>query len=159
MVFLMETKLNKKRMEKVRRSYGFTNGIDIEAEGSRGGLCLAWKGDIKRWASNIRRSKEGLKRKLSKDIEILLEKEKDDETMAKIIDTKIHLNIKIDKDEMYWEQRARVNWLLLGDKNSAFFHKCASACRRINTISRLESDDGREITDGLEISETATLFF
>ncbi|KAG8493308.1 hypothetical protein CXB51_010696 [Gossypium anomalum] len=30
----------------VRRSCGFLNGIDIEAEGSRGGLCLAWKEDI-----------------------------------------------------------------------------------------------------------------
>ncbi|KAA3486529.1 reverse transcriptase [Gossypium australe] len=33
-------------MEKFRRSCGFLNGIDIEAEGSRGGLCLAWKEDI-----------------------------------------------------------------------------------------------------------------
>ncbi|KAA3486777.1 reverse transcriptase [Gossypium australe] len=45
-VFLMETKIDKQRMEKVRRSCGFLNGIDIEAEGSRGGLCLAWKEDI-----------------------------------------------------------------------------------------------------------------
>ncbi|KAA3479379.1 expansin-A1-like [Gossypium australe] len=46
LVFLMETKLDQKRMERVRRRCGFTNGIDIEAEGSRGRLCLAWKGDI-----------------------------------------------------------------------------------------------------------------
>ncbi|KAH1108543.1 hypothetical protein J1N35_012311 [Gossypium stocksii] len=45
MVFLMETKLNKKCMEKVRRSYGFMNGIEVEADGSRSGLCLAWMGD------------------------------------------------------------------------------------------------------------------
>ncbi|KAL1145654.1 hypothetical protein V6Z11_A11G313000 [Gossypium hirsutum] len=44
-VFLMETKIDKQRMEKVR-SCGFLNGIDVEAEGSRGGLCLAWTGDI-----------------------------------------------------------------------------------------------------------------
>ncbi|KAA3457985.1 reverse transcriptase [Gossypium australe] len=41
-----ETKLNQKCMEKVRRSCGFNSGIDIEAEGSRGGLCLTWKSDI-----------------------------------------------------------------------------------------------------------------
>ncbi|MBA0672805.1 hypothetical protein Goklo_024186 [Gossypium klotzschianum] len=45
MVFLMETKLDKQRMEKVRKRCGFNNRIDIEAEGSRGGLCLSWKGD------------------------------------------------------------------------------------------------------------------
>ncbi|MBA0631614.1 hypothetical protein Godav_000473, partial [Gossypium davidsonii] len=33
MVFLIETKLDKQRMEKVRRRCGFTNGIDIKAEG------------------------------------------------------------------------------------------------------------------------------
>ncbi|KAA3485196.1 BEACH domain-containing lvsC [Gossypium australe] len=46
MVFLMETKIDKQRMERVRKSCGFLNGIEIEAEGSRGGLCLAWKEDI-----------------------------------------------------------------------------------------------------------------
>ncbi|KAA3486868.1 reverse transcriptase [Gossypium australe] len=43
----METKIDKQCMEKVRRSYGFSNGIEIEAEGSRGGICLVWKEDIK----------------------------------------------------------------------------------------------------------------
>ncbi|MFQ6655549.1 hypothetical protein Gotur_026063 [Gossypium turneri] len=46
MVFLMETKLSKQCMEKVRRKCGFQNGIDVDAEGSRGGLCLAWKVEI-----------------------------------------------------------------------------------------------------------------
>lgn len=45
-VFLMETKIDKKCMEKVRRSYGFMNGINFEAEGSKGNLCPAWKEDI-----------------------------------------------------------------------------------------------------------------
>ncbi|KAA3465140.1 Endonuclease/exonuclease/phosphatase [Gossypium australe] len=42
----METKLDHKRMERIRLRCGYNNGVDIEAEGSRGGLCLAWKGDI-----------------------------------------------------------------------------------------------------------------
>ncbi|KAH1107407.1 hypothetical protein J1N35_011175 [Gossypium stocksii] len=45
-VFFMETKIGKRQMEEVRRRCGFFNGIDVEAVGSRGGLCLAWKGDI-----------------------------------------------------------------------------------------------------------------
>ncbi|KAA3469190.1 reverse transcriptase [Gossypium australe] len=46
MVFLMETKSDQKHMKSVRKRCGFTNGIDIEVDESRGGLCLAWKGDI-----------------------------------------------------------------------------------------------------------------
>lgn len=38
MVFLMETKLNLKRMEKVRRKCGLSCGFEVDADGSRGGL-------------------------------------------------------------------------------------------------------------------------
>lgn len=44
MVFLIETNIDKQRMEKVR-SCGFLNRIDIEAEGSRRKVCLVLKGD------------------------------------------------------------------------------------------------------------------
>ncbi|KAA3474615.1 reverse transcriptase [Gossypium australe] len=43
-VFFMETKLNTNRMERVRRQCGFFNGIDVPAEGFRGGLSLGWNG-------------------------------------------------------------------------------------------------------------------
>ncbi|MBA0777743.1 hypothetical protein Gotri_005722, partial [Gossypium trilobum] len=46
-VFFMEMKLCSIQMERVRRSYGFFNGIDVQTIGSRGGLCLAWKDDVK----------------------------------------------------------------------------------------------------------------
>lgn len=88
-----------------------------------------------------------------------MEKERDDDTMAQIINTRIHLNLEIDKDEMYWEQRARANWLQLGDKNTAFFHKYASIRKRINMINRLDTDDGKEIFEEPEIIETATTYF
>lgn len=34
------------QMERVRRSCGFANGIEVDSEGTRGGLCMAWKNDI-----------------------------------------------------------------------------------------------------------------
>ncbi|KAK5783327.1 hypothetical protein PVK06_037835 [Gossypium arboreum] len=78
---------------------------------------------LERWASTIRRKRESSKRKLTKELDRLAEKERDDETLAQIIDTKIHLNLEIDKDELYWEQRARANWLQFRDRNTAYFHK------------------------------------
>ncbi|KAA3470848.1 reverse transcriptase [Gossypium australe] len=36
------------------------------------------------------------------------------------------INFEIDKDESYWEQRARVKWLKLGDRNTTFFHSIAT---------------------------------
>ncbi|KAA3482263.1 reverse transcriptase [Gossypium australe] len=288
MVSLTETKIDKKRMEKVRRKCGFMNGLEIEAEGSRGGLCLAWKEDIiltlrsfsrnhidvmikednakeewrftgfygspyanrkndtwallrrlgedqshpwderkveafketledcqlenrghsgvwftwergnfaennvkerldrgvanekwkclfptgiimekleklkkhlKTWARSVKSKRKGLKRKLTKELEILAVKERDDDTIAKIIETRINLNMEIDKDEIYWEQQARANWLKVGDKNSSFFHKFATSRRKRNTISRLQLDDGGETTEVNKMSEVATLYF
>ncbi|KAA3451486.1 reverse transcriptase [Gossypium australe] len=88
-----------------------------------------------------------------------MKEDRDDETLSKIIDTKIHLNMEIEKDEVYWEQRARVNWLQSGDRNTAYFHNCATARRRANIISKLILDDGREIYDAPGIHEEAKLYF
>ncbi|KAH1032591.1 hypothetical protein J1N35_044765 [Gossypium stocksii] len=49
----METKLSKMRMENVRRKCAFLNGIDIGAEGLRGGLCLAWKDTTNIWLKSF----------------------------------------------------------------------------------------------------------
>ncbi|KAA3461526.1 reverse transcriptase [Gossypium australe] len=115
--------------------------------------------DLKEWESSIKKGKEGLKKKLSKDLELLMAEERDDATLERIIDTKVRLNLEIDRDELYWEQRARANWLKAGDKNSAFFHKYASTRKRINTISRLQLEDGREVTEENDIAESASSFF
>ncbi|KAA3455720.1 reverse transcriptase [Gossypium australe] len=114
---------------------------------------------MKKWACGVKSKKGGLMKKLTEELEGLLKSERDDDTMARIIDTKIHLNMEIDKDEMYWEQRARANWLKMGDRNIAYFHKCATTRRRANTINKLVLDDGREISNSTEINEAATEFF
>lgn len=43
--FFMETKVNARKMEKIRRNLGYNNGIDVPFVGSRGGLSLGWKDD------------------------------------------------------------------------------------------------------------------
>ncbi|KAA3472113.1 reverse transcriptase [Gossypium australe] len=41
-LFLIETKLKAKEMEIVRRKLGFSCGVDVDADGSKGGLSLCW---------------------------------------------------------------------------------------------------------------------
>ncbi|MBA0813637.1 hypothetical protein Gohar_027468 [Gossypium harknessii] len=57
--------------------------------------------DLMAWASMIKIGREGLKARLIKHLDMLTAKERNDNVMAEIIDTKVHLNMKIDKDEMY----------------------------------------------------------
>ncbi|KAA3472829.1 reverse transcriptase [Gossypium australe] len=112
-----------------------------------------------KWAKVIKGRKVELKKKFTVELETLMKEDRDDEILAKIIDTKLYLNIEIEKDEVYWEQRARVNWLRHGDRNTAFFHNCVAARKRANFISKLTLDSGQEINEESIIQEEAMLYF
>lgn len=89
----------------------------------------------------------------------LFESERNNENMAELIDTKIQLNFEREKDECYWEQRPRINWLKLRDKNTAFFHKQATQKRKRNYIHKMQFEDGRETKEVKEMEEIARSYF
>lgn len=84
---------------------------------------------------------------------------KDDLNMEDLIDTKITLNLEIDKDAILWEQWARVNWLRLSDKNTAFFHKNATQRKKSNLIQGLQKADGSLATEGDAMESIARSYF
>lgn len=67
--------------------------------------------------------------------------------MVDLIDAKINLNLEVDRDEIYWEQRAYANWLKLRDKITAFFHNFANQRKKRNTIRCLSTSDGMLVND------------
>ena len=62
----------------------------------------------------------------------------------------VHAELKINerlvelfhREEMLWRQRARIDWLVHGDKNTYFFHLKACRRRRKNNIKSLLCGDG-----------------
>ncbi|XP_023927230.1 uncharacterized protein LOC112038639 [Quercus suber] len=52
------------------------------------------------------------------------------------------INLLLDDEEVWWQQRLRVQWLGEGDRNTKYFHHWASERRRKNTIVRLWNDEG-----------------
>ena len=63
------------------------------------------------------------------------------------------------REEIFWKQKSRVDWLQEGDRNIAFFHNSVKARRQGNSISSLVSSDGIRISSCKEISREAVNYF
>lgn len=63
------------------------------------------------------------------------------------------------REEILWRQRARVEWLIHGDKNMYFFHLRASRRRRKNQIKALQKPDGQLIENIPEMEQMAITFY
>lgn len=40
----------------------------------------------------------------------------------------------LNQEEVYWAQRARLNWLTLGDNNTSYFHASATLRKQKNSL-------------------------
>ncbi|KAK3204777.1 hypothetical protein Dsin_018823 [Dipteronia sinensis] len=65
----------------------------------------------------------------------------------------------LSKEEIYWKQRSRADWLATGDRNSRYFHRKASVRKKSNWIEMLEDVDGRKFTNEANISGAARRYF
>ncbi|KAL5758330.1 hypothetical protein ACOSP7_020941 [Xanthoceras sorbifolium] len=77
------------------------------------------------------------------EINLLYERQQSIQVLNIIKTRERELESLLSKEELYWKQRSRVDWLLAGDKNSKFFHRRASARKKKNLISSLL--DGRGV--------------
>lgn len=55
------------------------------------------------------------------------------------------LNLKLAKEEMKWNQRAKKHWLKLGDRNTKFYHMHANQREKTNRISWVQAPNGTMI--------------
>lgn len=63
------------------------------------------------------------------------------------------LEVEYRREESYWHQKSRVQWLKEGDHNTKFFHSYTRQRRRMNCIQRLVSDQGEEFRSPKKIEE------
>lgn len=56
---------------------------------------------------------------------------------------------------MYWKQKARIEWLQEGDKNTTFFFDSMKAKRHGNSISGLVNDRGEHLSSFLDMFREA----
>jgi hypothetical protein len=62
--------------------------------------------------------------------------------VAEIKKLQIELHGLLDKEELWWRQRAKEEWLKHGDRNTKYFHTCANSKRRRNQIMKIMDEGG-----------------
>jgi hypothetical protein len=72
--------------------------------------------------------------------------------LGRIMQLQMDAQNLMEKVDLKWRQRAKEAWLVHGDKNSKYFHACASQRRRKNLISSIldSKGDRRETQAGVE---------
>jgi hypothetical protein len=81
-------------------------------------------------------------RNLSRQLEEVLLKEMTEENVKKQEELTEQIEKVLEQEEVYNMQRSRANWLIHGDRNSAFFHNFAKARKKRNMIVKLKGPDG-----------------
>lgn len=88
-----------------------------------------------------------------------MKKDSTDEISGEVLEVQLGLNFEADKEEMYWAQRARLDWIQYGDRNTSFFHRVAVARHNRNRIHGMEDGLGQWITGTEEMSGIAVRYF
>jgi predicted translin family RNA/ssDNA-binding protein len=48
-----------------------------------------------------------------------------------------------EEEDLYWRQRAKVDWMRSGDRNTKFFHVCANQKKKHNFIGNITDERGQ----------------
>ena len=65
----------------------------------------------------------------------------------------------LQKQEIFWAQRSRINWLKHRDRNTKFFHAKATQRRRRNYIKGIRNSHGQWVEDLEEVVRVASTYF
>ena len=69
------------------------------------------------------------------------------------------LQILLDKTDIQWRQRAKMEWLRCGDRNTRYYHACANARKKSNQILRIADAEGREWESEEEVQNAFLNYF
>ena len=81
-------------------------------------------------------------KKLKAELESLRSGTLTDEAADRQREILILIEETLEKEEIYWVQQSRANWLKYEDRNTSIFNNFATARRRRNKIRKLLGDDG-----------------
>ncbi|CAM8887236.1 unnamed protein product [Rhodiola kirilowii] len=108
--------------------------------------------------SKFGKVKENVSR-LKKELTRVREMERTEEMVEQEIKLCSELDEWLLREELFWKQRSRVDWLKEGDSNTRFFHLRASHRRKVNKIDKLKTAEGVWISGDEELCEAIVRHF
>ncbi|CAI9769985.1 unnamed protein product [Fraxinus pennsylvanica] len=112
---------------------------------------VQWGGNIRELPAKIKTIRSKLKRLKEENFSVT--------NFEKIRSLEGELELLLNKEELYWKQRSRMDWLHHGDRNSKFFHSKASARKVNNTMLGLFDVNGTWRTDCEGIGDVVANYF
>jgi ribonuclease HI len=95
---------------------------------------------------------------MKKHLEKVQERE-DLQAVTEARELKKEINILLDQDDMKWRQRAKADWLKMGDRNTKFFHACANQRRQKNWIKKIKTEAGVVLDSSVDIRTAFVEYF
>lgn len=92
-------------------------------------------------------------------IEVLQKEEASEENRMKIEELKEKLEKAWVREEQFWYQRARIIWLMCGDRNTRFFHQRVLLRRQRNKITRLKGENGEWLQEEDKVASRIGSYF
>uniref|UniRef100_A0A453KYM4 Reverse transcriptase domain-containing protein n=2 Tax=Aegilops tauschii subsp. strangulata TaxID=200361 RepID=A0A453KYM4_AEGTS len=135
------------------------NTANIRSGGSVAQGIKSVSRDLKAWDANVLGDLQWRIKKLKDELEMVRRSEINQDK----VDPEHVLKDKLDRLEkqhnLFWRQRAHVKWLQFGDKNTAFFHACASEKKKRNTIQKLKKEDGTWVEEAEQLNEYISNYY
>ncbi len=114
--------------------------------------------NLLQWSQSLVKATPRLLDSKQRELEELEMCQSEDYDVQAVNGLRRELNGLREKEELFWRQRSRIAWLHEGDRNTKFFHACASQRKRTNTITALR-DDKRSRIAWLHEGDRNTKFF
>lgn len=83
----------------------------------------------------------------------LMETDPSEEVLKMMSDLDCRMSEMERREELYWHQRSRQEWIKAGDKNTKFFHEKTRQRRKRNQIKQIRDNAGRIYESEEQISE------
>ncbi|KAL9681370.1 hypothetical protein QQ045_013153 [Rhodiola kirilowii] len=114
---------------------------------------------LKKWNGKVFGQVKTRMRNLKEKLELIRLKPRDES----VIKEEEYLVSQLDewrlREEIFWRQRSRVEWLAEGDRNTKNFHAKASHRRKVSTIEEIRDSSGKWIKEEKEIAELVRSYF